>query len=188
MDKDKFWEIISEVRNTLKPGDDIIQAYRTRLSKLSNEELSKWDNYLNLYMSLAETNNLAMAAFAINQYISDDTFIYFQAWLVSQGKEIYMNAQKDADSLADTGVESETASFEHFWYVPTDVYYTRCEKKDIVREILTLQHLSPLSDEEIDEVKREIEFEENHVFNIGYIGTYFPKLVDKYMEGFRLQI
>ena len=32
---------------------------------------------------------------------SDDGFIDFRAWLIAQGKEVYMNALRDPDTLAD---------------------------------------------------------------------------------------
>lgn len=35
------------------------------------------------------------------QSCSDDSFIDFRAWLVSQGRDVYMAALKDPDSLAD---------------------------------------------------------------------------------------
>lgn len=57
---------------------------------------------LQTYEDLADQYGLWDAVSVIKEYgCSDDGFIDFRAWLIAQGKEVYMNALRDPDTLAD---------------------------------------------------------------------------------------
>ena len=57
---------------------------------------------LQAYEDLADQYGLWDAASVIKEYgCSDDGFIDFRAWLIAQGKEVYMDALREPDTLAD---------------------------------------------------------------------------------------
>lgn len=73
-------------------------------------------------MRLADRDNLVLAALTINGYISDDNFMDFRAWLTMQGRSVYHNALRQADSLADVNVAQGQAYFEEYGYVAIYAY------------------------------------------------------------------
>ena len=55
------------------------------------------------------------------EWCSDDGFIDFRAWLIAQGKEVYLSALKDPDTLADIEPYGNCC-FESLSYVGDDTY------------------------------------------------------------------
>lgn len=69
---------------------------------LGPERAKKFDTMARVYMDLAYQYGLRTAASVMERYdCSDDGFIDFRAWLVDQGRNVYMTALKDPDSLAE---------------------------------------------------------------------------------------
>lgn len=79
-------------------------------------------NILYAYEDLAYKYGLWDAASVIKEYgCSDDGFIDFRAWLIAQGKDVYLNALKDPDTLADIQPYGE-CRFECLSYVGDHAY------------------------------------------------------------------
>ena len=79
-------------------------------------------NILYAYEDLAYKYGLWDAASVIKEYgCSDDGFIDFRAWLIAQGKDVYLNALKDPDTLADIQPYGECC-FECLSYVGDHAY------------------------------------------------------------------
>lgn len=125
MNKDQFWSLIDTVnQETDKDKDSILIATQEKLLKLSLSEIIDFHNLLKCYMDLSDTPNLVAAAITINNGISDDSFMDFRAWLVSQGKTVYTNALKNADSLAQMDIDLDPYStiFELYGYISSYAY------------------------------------------------------------------
>lgn len=73
-------------------------------------------------MDLAYRNDLWAACAATRSHYTDDGFIDFLFWLVSRGKEVYMNALNDPDTLADIDIPEGAADFEKYGYVACYAY------------------------------------------------------------------
>ena len=79
-------------------------------------------NILHAYEDLADKYGLWDAASVIKEYgCSDDGFIDFRAWLIAQGRDVYLNALKDPDTLADVQPYGE-CRFECLSYVGDHAY------------------------------------------------------------------
>lgn len=106
------------------PGDksDILKNTYEALLQLPAAEIAKWFNYQEFYMKQADQNNLVLAALVLNGYVSDDSFTDFRAWLIMQGRSVYHNALRQADSLADVDVAQGRAYFEEYGYVAIYAY------------------------------------------------------------------
>ena len=61
---------------------------------------------------------------------SDDGFMDFRAWLVGQGKEVYLSALKDPDTLADFDLQGECLC-ESMGYVASRAYEEKTEGGDL---------------------------------------------------------
>ena len=78
-----------------------------RLAGLGPEQSLMFLNYMDAYKDLAFRYGLWDAAkiFRVDG-CSDDSFSYFRSWLIVQGKDVYMAALADPDSLADCFFET----------------------------------------------------------------------------------
>ena len=95
---------------------------RDALVSMGPAAAQNFHNILHAYEDLAYQYGLWDAASIIKEYgCSDDGFIDFRAWLIAQGKEVYMNALKDPDTLADIQPYGD-CSFECMSYVGDYAY------------------------------------------------------------------
>ena len=94
---------------------------RDRLVAMGPEQAKAFHDILHAYEDLANRYGLWDAANIMKEWCSDDGFIDFRAWLISQGREVYLAALRDPDSLAD--VEAYSACcFESLSYVGDCAY------------------------------------------------------------------
>lgn len=126
MNKNEFWNLIDEVNQETDNNDrdGILKATQTKLLEYPLQDIVDFHNYLMFYQDLANTPPIEAAAIVINDGISDDGFLDFRAWLVSKGKDIYTNALKSGDSLADVAISSEpyATEFEFYGYIASYAY------------------------------------------------------------------
>jgi hypothetical protein len=74
-------------------------------------------------MKAAYTWDLWGAAYLINGGASDDGFEYFRSWLISMGHDVFSNAVRDPDSLANIlNGKGEEIELEEFAYVAAAAY------------------------------------------------------------------
>ena len=123
MNKDTFWEFIEGAKEQC--GRDMAFMARWlegRLLGMQPEQVLKFYAALSGYKEAANKYGLWTAAVLIKEDgCSDDRFIDFRTWLIAQGKEIYMAALENPDSLA--GVERYgNCEFASLNYVGYDAY------------------------------------------------------------------
>jgi hypothetical protein len=127
MDDAQFWAIIeSGGQRTRKDPERQLAAVHKRLSKRLPEEIRDFHRLFNQKLAEAYTWDLWGAAYLINGGCSDDGFVYFRAWLISQGRAVYDAAIHNPDSLAGhTDPERDDYEFEDLWYAAEQVYQER---------------------------------------------------------------
>lgn len=81
--------------------DRQLSALKGLLARLSEDELVGFQEIVDYLMDQAYTWGLWGAAYLMLGGCSDDDFEYFRAGLIMCGKEVYEEAVKDPDSLAD---------------------------------------------------------------------------------------
>ena len=104
MSKDAFWALIQEAKTACGQDLNAMEDYlREQLVSMGPAAAKNFHDILQTYEDLADQYGLWDAVSVIKEYgCSDDGFIDFRAWLIAQGKEVYMNALRDPDTLADT--------------------------------------------------------------------------------------
>lgn len=124
MDKDQFWEIIDSANQSVPDMDQESRRCQVvkKLTQLSLEEILSWHLILTEYSNAAHRNDLWAASAALGAHYTDDGFIDFRSWLISRGKEVYMNAMRDPDSLAAVPLNGEKLNFERFGSVAYEAY------------------------------------------------------------------
>ena len=100
-----------------------------RLMSMGPEQAQAFHDILHIYEELADQYGLWDAASIMMEWCSDDGFIDFRAWLIAQGREVYLAALKDPDSLADVEPYGNCC-FESLTYVG-DAAYRQLTGEDI---------------------------------------------------------
>ncbi|RBQ22981.1 hypothetical protein ALNOE001_12450 [Candidatus Methanobinarius endosymbioticus] len=114
MDKNKFWELI---QTSYKEADWVTDKEMglliNKLAEYSQEEILKFGKIYEIYANESYKSKLWAAACVMNKGCSDDCFDYFRGWLISRGKEPYLNALLDPDSIVDLDIPYEDDYYEN---------------------------------------------------------------------------
>lgn len=117
INKDTFWGLIREARDSC--GQDMsamVWYLKGRLVSMGAEQAQNFHDITQAYEDLAYKYGLWDAAEIIMEYgCSNDGFIDFRAWLIAQGKEVYLAALADPDSLVEVEPYGD-CSFEQMSY------------------------------------------------------------------------
>ena len=123
MSKDAFWALIQEAKTACGQDLNAMEDYlREQLVSMGPAAAKNFHDILQTYEDLADQYGLWDAVSVIKEYgCSDDGFIDFRAWLIAQGKDVYLNALKDPDSLSGV-TPYGYCSFESLGYISSQVY------------------------------------------------------------------
>lgn len=153
MDVNSFWNLIDKVKQQCGELDDIYDMTTplvNELAALDLDDIVIWHNILSEYQQLSYKEKLWAAAYVINGGCSDDGFDYFRGWLTAQGRDVFHNALRDPDSLADVDAAREDeCGFEDIlgvallaWHQKQglakrdyDAFYSACEQTGISEAI-----------------------------------------------------
>lgn len=111
MNKEQFWRIVEDVRSSADPRDQgaILFALQEQLRKLPSAEIMEWQEIFQFYDDAAYREELWAASGAMGAHCSDDGFMDFRSWLISQGRDVYMTALRDPESLAEVDTEGRAS-------------------------------------------------------------------------------
>lgn len=174
---DAFWALIAQAKE--KFGEDMratVIWLTGELVKRGPEAALHFHDIMHAYSDLADRYGLWDAASIIKEHgCSDDGFQDFRSWLIAQGKEVYLDALKDPDSLADIDPYGDCC-FEGLAYVGDSAY-----------EHLTGRSAYDDTDQDLFEaLKQELSKEIAYKGGIQYpreprdLPAFLPKLCAKY--------
>ena len=72
------------------------------LIQYKESDIVKFEEILITKIIEADNYNVMIAQKLIDWYVSDDSFLYFRAWLISLWKDIFENTIKNPDYLNDS--------------------------------------------------------------------------------------
>ena len=123
INKDTFWKLIQSAKETCGQDMDAMMDFlKDRLVSMGPEQAQNFHDILHAYEDLADKFGLWDAAGVMKEYgCSDDGFIDFRAWLIAQGRDTYLSALADPDSLAEV-IPYEDCCFETLSYVGDYAY------------------------------------------------------------------
>lgn len=114
MNKNEFWELIqTSYREADWETDKEMELLINKLSQYSQEDILRFGKIYDIYAKESYKSKLWAAAYVMSDGCSDDCFDYFRGWLISRGKEPYLNAMIDPDSLVDLDMPYEDDYFEN---------------------------------------------------------------------------
>lgn len=171
--KDVFWTLIDQAKE--HPGGPS-EWLLEQLVGLGPEQAKRFDTMARVYMDLAYQYGLWSAASVICGGCTDDGFIDFRNWLVSQGRAVYMAALKDPDSLADAP-EYHNCRFDSLPYMGDHAYEELTGRN-------TYEDFDPEQYRTLKvELARDIVYGEgiNYPYDLADIPTYVPRLCARYL-------
>lgn len=133
MTVDEFWQLIEEKR--IESNGDTKLQVELLVDALTAMPLETILDYYRLYQQLlkrADRGSLYDAAYVLQEGCGSDGFTDFRAWLIAQGKQIYENALKEPDTLADyvTLDDRYETSAEAINYVASYAYHNQTDSKE----------------------------------------------------------
>ena len=177
MDPDAFWDLIAGAKRECgQDMDASLQWLTERLTALGPQQAQDFHDILHGYKHLAYKYGLWTAATMMcGDGCSDDGFMDFRAWLIAQGKEVYLAALADPDSLADVEPYGG-CQFESFSYVASKVLNTLTGRGAYV----ALADFDAL----VLELSKGIQYGEgiDYPYEWDELERHFPRLCGKYLE------
>lgn len=182
INKDTFWVLIGQAKEQCgQDMDAFAQWLEDRLMEMSPEQVLNFDNIVHGYRDLAYKYGLWAAAAILCDGCTDDGFVDFRGWLIAQGREVYMAALKDPDSLTDVPA-CDDYYFESLGYVG-DLTYAKLTGRDGYSSFdrNTYQAL-------VDELKKDVVYGEgiDYPYTWSETAAYLPRLCAKYLAPERL--
>lgn len=174
MSKDAFWDIIAQARKSYGQDDEMVYEYiKKQLIELGPDHAQDFHDILHAYSSLADKLGLWSVVNLMGQS-SDDSFIDFRSWLISQGRDAYFAALKNPDSLADMD-PGDGFWFESLTYVGDAAKREMCGRSAFDEtDKLAYKHL-------LGELAADIEYSDylDYPFETDELPAYFPRVSGK---------
>ena len=122
INKETFWQFIEEAKEQCGQDMDAeICWLKAGLLRMQPEQVLKFHAIMHGYQEAAYKYGLWTAASLLMDGCTDDLFIDFRAWLIAQGKTVYMAALENPDSLAEVEQYGD-CEFEMLSYVGNEAY------------------------------------------------------------------
>lgn len=163
MDKNEFWELIqTSYREADWVTDKEMDILINKLAEYSQEEILKFGEIYDIYAKESYKSKLWAAAYVLSGGCSDDCFDYFRGWLISRGKEPYLNALLDPDSIIDLDMPYEDDYYENeaMLSVALKAFNKKIGTKDFNIYYERMKEFK-LDSEEIFDIVDEISFDED---------------------------
>ena len=179
MSKSDFWELIAGAKKECGQNmGSSINWLTSQLIARGPQQTQDFHDILNGYLNLSYQYGLWTAASLMCENgCSDDGFIDFRAWLIAQGREVYLAALADPDSLTDVEAYGG-CQFEELLYTGNE----------------TMKHLTGKDAYEntdpdaykalVAELKKDITYGEgvDYPYEWDEVEEYLPRLCEKYLE------
>ena len=177
INKDTFWELIAQAKEQCGQNQDAFcQWLENQLTALGPEQALNFDAVIHGYRDMAYKYGLWSAASILCDGCTDDGFVDFRGWLIAQGREVYMAALKDPDSLADVPAYGGCC-FEEISYVGDSVYEKLTGRSSYDSFDRTAYQAL------MEELKKDIVYGEgiDYPYTWSESAAYLPRLCAKYM-------
>ena len=122
------------------------------------DDILDWNLYFYEYRDAAFRNDLRAAGTALGVPSNSDAFLDFRAWLIAQGKETYMAAMGNPDTLAEQPTIGADMKFEELANCAVDAYaelLSAAPEKEACRLYDKLDH-HQLGDQALAELRGEL--------------------------------
>lgn len=130
LDEREFWKIIDYSHNAAKGDLDLQnEIIIKRLSAYKPAEIINFEIILSKKIIESNTFKILAANKIMDNWVSDDGFLYYRLWLISLGETTFKQALKNPDYLASVVGRSVLPEFEPLLYVSTQAYKNKTGKQ-----------------------------------------------------------
>ena len=177
INRDTFWTLLEQAKKEC--GQNLCEEYQWLEEKLMSmvpEQALRFQYFTRGYRDAAYKYGLWSAACVLSHGCSEDDFIDFRAWLIAQGKEVYLTALKDPDSLA--AVEPyDGCRFENLSYLGDWIYEEKTGNS--AYDVAVPQGLQA----ELEQARNEIVYSPDIEYPLEWheLESYLPRLFKKYL-------
>ncbi len=178
INKETFWALMAEGKAVC--GPDLVSEddwLRDRLQAMGPGEALRFHHIAQRYLQLSNKYGLWSAARLMSQCCidTDSSFTDFRGWLIAQGRETYLAALKDPDSLAKLEPYGDCA-FDSLYCVGGYVYMgkTGCRPNEAVMPEGLQEELALLSADVVYAPNIDYPLEWNE------LEAYLPRLCARY--------
>lgn len=96
-----FWRIVALTNHTARYQRYRAEDLEYHLSKLPAKSIVEFDILFHKFVDEADIGDVYGAGCLLHEdYMSDDSFLYFRYWLISMGQAAYEEALRNPDSMA----------------------------------------------------------------------------------------
>lgn len=184
IDKDTFWTLIEAAKRCWGRDLDCSAKWlEDQLLMMGPQQSGKFHDILQGYLELSNQFGLRNAAILMMKGDRGDVgFADFRAWLIAQGRDVYLGALKDPDSLADVPAYGGFR-FERLYYAAERVYEQQTGQSIYSRQEQPGQEALAAA------LRQDIQYGEG----IGYpyewaeMADYLPRLTAQYSAPARLR-
>jgi hypothetical protein len=125
MNQTEFWQLIDTTRHAAVDDATIHEAKLTEeLAQCSLTDIVDFERLLRQYILDADDFRIIAAQKIIQGWVSNDPYLYFRCWLISQGEQVYFEALRNPDSLAELDATQGDTDFEPLLYVADEAFAT----------------------------------------------------------------
>lgn len=118
MKKEQFWQIIDETNRSMQDHDQ--ETYFCRIVEAllhrEREDILDWQEILNEYGRAAYRSDLWDKSLELGIHSEEEGFSSFRLWLVSRGKDVYLNVLRNPQALEALVQTCEEPHFEKLDY------------------------------------------------------------------------
>jgi hypothetical protein len=167
-----FWELIEQSKEDSQDFSHQIELLITKLSSLNENQIIEFEYRFREALSESARYNIMAAAKIINDYVSDDSFLYFRCRLIAEGKELFYKAIENPEVIAENNIQEIEFGGEEMLSVTDQAFFKKLgedTEKELPRDIA----FDYLNYDEGEEIKGEDWKEEELPFK-------YPKLWKRY--------
>jgi len=100
MTRERFWKVVEAARPAKSTDEEFIHRLTSSLAASSAEEVAAFSRHFDELHGRSYSYALWGACYLARGGCSDDSFEYFRAWLIGQGRAVFQQAARNPDSLA----------------------------------------------------------------------------------------
>jgi len=167
-----FWEIIEQSKEESRDFSHQIELLINKLSYLEESKIIEFEYRFREALSKSARYNIMAAAKIVNDYVSDDSFLYFRCRLIAEGKELFNKAIENPEVIANSNIQELEFGGEEMLYI-TDQAFIKKFGEDSEKELPRDIAFKYLNYDEGEEIKGENWKEEELPFK-------YPEMWNRY--------
>ncbi|NKB48246.1 MAG: DUF4240 domain-containing protein [Alphaproteobacteria bacterium] len=125
MDEPLFWEIIETGLDDGAPFGERIEAITERLTQFKPAAIKAFHRFVQTRMAESYRSDIWALAYLLQDGCSDDAFLAFRAWLILQGRDVFIATMQQPDGFDVTRMQGLADGAESLMEVAAIAYDAR---------------------------------------------------------------